>query len=411
MFIHNFNLNFKKMRKLKFGVLALLGLALTFGATSCSDDDPDYSNVTPPTVAVTHSISGRVTGIDGEGLSATVSMNGTSVTTGTDGTFVFENVAAGTYTLKAEASGKESKETSVTVNNGNSNNPVWNVTLSNKGTEINANDDGSANGGVTSETLKGNEEGEIEITLTAPAGAVEAGTQIIVTPIYSTEEAEQAAVRSIGTKAVGSTLLIGTRVSSSDASATLQKPVTLEYDVDPDIAATITAQKYVNGQWVDAEYTVEGGKVTVVADQFTSYSLLCIASLTTSVSSEAVSFSPNSWDNLYGSGDMSVSSASYSYKIGTDVPTSNSKVMAYLVEIVARAAGAGVTTVTGTYPIDVVLPVGTAMSISGKQEVITYTASALGISVSGKQYGTVSVVTSTWNRQHTGGSGGSGNVG
>lgn len=391
------------MKKFKFGVLALLGLALTFSATSCSDDDPDYSNVTPPTVAVTHSISGRVTGIDGEGLSATVSINGTSATTGTDGTFVFENVAAGTYTLKAEASGKESKETSVTVSDGDSNNPVWNVTLSNKGTEITVNADGSANGSVTSETLKDNEEGEIEMTLTAPTGAVEAGAQIIVTPIYSTDEVDQVSLRSV-TRATGSTLLIGTRVSCSNALATLQQPVKLEYDVDPDMAKTITAQKYVDGQWVDAEYTVEGGKVTVVADQFTSYSLLCIASLTTSVSSEAVSFTPDSWDNLYGSGDMSVSSASYSYKIGTDVPTSNSKVMAYLVEIVARAAGAGVTTVTGTYPINVTLPVGTAMSISGKQEVITHTASALGISVSGKQYGTVSVVTSTWNRQHTGGS-------
>lgn len=40
-----------EMRKFKkSGVLTLLGLALTFGAASCSDDDPDYSNVTPPTV-------------------------------------------------------------------------------------------------------------------------------------------------------------------------------------------------------------------------------------------------------------------------------------------------------------------------------------------------------------------------
>lgn len=58
---------------------------------------------------------------------------------------------------------------------------------------------------------------------------------------------------------------------------------------------------------------------------------------------------------------------------------------------------------TGTYPINVTLPVGTAMNISGRQEVTTLTASALGRSVSGKQYGTVSVITRTWNRQHTGG--------
>lgn len=151
-------------RFVKKGAFMLLVAGLAIGVASCSDDDPDYSNVTPPTVAVTHSISGRVTGLDGEGISATVSMNGASTATKADGTFVFENVAAGTYTLKAEASGKESKEASVTVSDGESNNPVWNVTLSNKGTEITANADGSANGGITSETLKGNEAGEIEMT-------------------------------------------------------------------------------------------------------------------------------------------------------------------------------------------------------------------------------------------------------
>ena len=398
------------MRKLlKFGVFALLGMALTFGATSCSDDNPDYSNVTPPTVAVTHSISGRVTGISGEGLSATVSMNSTSVTTNADGTFVFEDVDAGTYTLRAEASGKISKETSVTVSNsGNGMNPVWNVSLSNAGTEIAVNADGSAEGTVVSETLKNNESGEIEMTLAAPAGAVAAGNDIIVTPLYAWEEAADAALRSIATKATGSTLLIGTKVSCSDVSATLQEDLTLEYDLDAEMASTITVQKYVNGQWVDADYTVgDDGKVTVTVDQFTSYSILCNATISTSVSSEALTFNPDSWDNLYGSSDMSVASSSYTYHIGTDITTSGTnRITAYLIEILARAAGAGVTTATGTYPINVTLPVGTAMNISGEQEVTTLTASALNRSVSGKQYGTVSVVTKTWNRNHTGGNGG-----
>lgn len=395
------------MRKLlKYGVFALLGMALTFGATSCSDDDPDYSNVTPPTVAVTHSISGRVTGIDGEGLSATVSMNSTSVTTNADGTFLFEDVDAGTYTLKAEASGKISKETSVTVSSANNAvNPVWNVSLSNAGTEITANADGSAEGTVVSETLRNNEEGEIEMTLTAPAGAVAAGNEIIVTPLYSLEEAADATVRSIGTRATASTLLIGTKVSCSDASATLQEDMTLEYDVDAEMASTITAQKYVNGQWVDAVYTVVDGKVTVTVDSFTSYSLLCNATISTSTTSEALTFNPDSWDNLYGSSDMTVTSSSYTYHIGTEITSSGTnRITAYLIEILARVAGAGVTTATGTYPINVTLPVGTAMNISGEQEVTTLTASALNRNISGKQYGTVSVFTETYNRRHTGGS-------
>ena len=213
-------------------------------------------------------------------------------------------------------------------------------------------------------------------------------------------------MRAVSTRATGSALLIGTRVSCSDGSAAPRNPITLEYDVDSEMAATITAQKYVNGQWVDADYTVGAdGKVTVVADQFTSYSLLCTATITSSTTSGALSFTPNKWDNLYGSGDMSVSSASYSYKIGTEITSSGtSKITSYLIEIVARAAGAGVTTATGTYPINVTLPVGTAMNISGQQEVTTLTASALNRNVSGKQYGTVYVVTKTWNRNHTGGS-------
>mgnify|MGYP000692253768 CR=1 FL=1 len=48
---------------MKKGAFMLLVACLAMGMASCSDDDPDYSNVTPPTVAVTHSISGRVTGL------------------------------------------------------------------------------------------------------------------------------------------------------------------------------------------------------------------------------------------------------------------------------------------------------------------------------------------------------------
>lgn len=99
------------MKKLvKLGMFAFLGLALATGLVACSDDDPDYGNVTPPTVAASHSVSGRVTGMDGNGLSATVTMNGTSTQTNADGTFLFENVATGTYTLTAAADGSRRRK-------------------------------------------------------------------------------------------------------------------------------------------------------------------------------------------------------------------------------------------------------------------------------------------------------------
>ena len=116
----------------RWGMFAFLSVALCTSFVGCSDDDPDYSNVTPPTVSVSHSISGRVTGMDGNGLSATVSMNGESTQTGADGTFTFDDVDAGSYTLTASAPGKQSKETTVTVaESGSGANVVWNVSLPN----------------------------------------------------------------------------------------------------------------------------------------------------------------------------------------------------------------------------------------------------------------------------------------
>ena len=100
-------LEMENLRNLsRWGMFAFLSVALCTSFVGCSDDDPDYSNVTPPTVSVSHSISGRVTGMDGNGLSATVSMNGESTQTGADGTFTFDDVDAGSYTLTASAPGK-----------------------------------------------------------------------------------------------------------------------------------------------------------------------------------------------------------------------------------------------------------------------------------------------------------------
>lgn len=394
-------------RLAKLGMFTFLGVALATSFIGCSDDDPDYSNVTPPTVAVSHSISGRVTSMDGNGLSATVSMNGTSTQTHADGTFVFEDVATGSYTLTASATGKQTKETTVTVTeSGNGANVVWNVSLPNEGTtiEIAANGDTEAN--VTSETIEGNEEGAVTVAVTVPETAeLPAGSSIVVTPLYTLEEAE--ANTRATTRATESVMLIGTNVACTDANATLSSPIELAYDVDSEVAQSITAQKYVDGQWVDAEYTVEGGQVIVFADQFTSYTLLFGAEVTSSSTTTPLAFEQDLWDNLYGSAEMTVGSASFTYHIGTEITSSGtSKITAYLIEILARIAGAGVTTATGSYPINVTLPVGTALHVTGTQQVTTLTVSALNRSVSGRQYGDIAVVTTSYNRTHNRGTNG-----
>ena len=329
-------------------------------------------------------------------------MDGTSTQTNADGTFVFEGVAAGNHTLSASASGKQTKETTVNVSaDGNGSNVVWNVSLPNEGTTIEIATDGDTEASVTSETIKGNDKGAVTVDVTVPETALPEGSSIIITPIYTLDEVGTRA----NTRATESVVLIGTSVACTDANAVLASPIQLTYDVDAEVAQSITAQKYVDGQWVEAEFTVEGDQVTVFADQFTSYTLLFGAEVTSSSSSTALAFGQDLWDNLYGSGDVAVSSASFTYHIGTEITSSGTnRITAYLIEILARIAGANVTTATGSYPINVTLPIGTALHVTGTQQVTTLTVSALNRSVSGKQYGDVAVVTTTYNREHNGGS-------
>lgn len=385
------------------GVLALLGVALTFSATSCSDDDPDYSNVTPPTVAEVHNISGSIAGIDGKGIAgATVTMSGAAsgtATTDGNGYFVFENVKTGAYTLKAEAAGKMSKETSVNVTeNGNGKNVVWNVMLASEEsvTTVTVSENGGS-GSTTTESLENNEKAEVPVTVAAPANSLNKPATIEVSPIYSVDEV---------TRAASSTLLVGAKLSCSDNSVRIENPIDLTFNVDDVTISEVKAQKYSNGAWVDVPVsTTADGKVIIKADEFTSYGLFCDINFSVTSRNEAVVFAQSEWDNLYGSKDMSVGSVSYTYKVGMDVTTSGTNVLtALMVEAMARAFGANSYTATGNYPINVTLPVGTYLKISGSQLINTVTATAGRRSVSGTQYGDVTIAVTTANRQHTGGS-------
>ncbi len=87
---------------LKWGALGVFSMSLMMGTTACSDDDPDYSNVTPPEVAsVASTIGGIISDRSGDvivGANVTLEGNGVaakSVTTGNDGVYLFEDVKTG----------------------------------------------------------------------------------------------------------------------------------------------------------------------------------------------------------------------------------------------------------------------------------------------------------------------------
>lgn len=384
------------------GAYMLLIAGLTMGVAGCSDDDPDYDNVTPPVVEVaSNTLTGVITSLSGEGISgAKVSLGeGNSVATDANGVYLFKDVKAGTYQLKAEAEGKLSHTGTLTVADvKKAQNLVWNAALaSDVKKEVSVSADAPSEGKVETETLKGNEEAKVEVKAEIAAGTVDTDVKVIISPLYREED--------VVTRAAGETMLVGAALSCDKEGVSLKKAIELSFELDTELAGKVEVKQYKNGEWVKADSRVEDSHVVVAASEFASYGLFLGVEFSEKKSTEAVEFEQSKWDNLYGSKDMSVGEAAYTYKAGTEISTEGtvSKLTALLIEELAQRFGATATTLNGSYPINVTLPVGTMLEISGVQEEWGVSASALGKSASGTCHGNVVIEVATSNRQHTGG--------
>lgn len=388
------------------GAYMLLIAGLTMGVAGCSDDDPDYDHVTPPVVEVaSNTLTGVITSLNGEGISgAKVSLGeGNSATTDANGVYLFKDVKAGTYQLKAEAEGKLSHTGTLTVADvKKTQNLVWNAALaSDVKKEVSVSADAPSEGKVETETLKGNEEAKVEVKAEIAAGAVDtdADVKVIISPLYKEEDVVARAAR-----ATDETMLVGAVLSCNKEGASLKKAIELGFELESELAGKVEAKQYKNGEWVKVNSRIEDGRVIIAASEFASYGLFLGVEFSEKKSTEVVAFEQSKWDNLYGSKDMSVGEAAYIYKTGTEISTEGtSKLTALLVEKLAQRFGATAVTVSGSYPINVTLPVGTMLEISGVQEEWSVSASALGKSASGTRHGNVSIEVATSNREHTGG--------
>ena len=384
------------------GAYMLLIAGLTMGVAGCSDDDPDYDNVTPPVVEVaSNTLTGVITSLSGEGISgAKVSLGeGNSATTDANGVYLFKDVKAGTYQLKAEAEGKLSHTGTLTVADvKKAQNLVWNAALaSDVKKEVGVSADAPSEGKVETETLKGNEEAKVEVKAEIAAGTVDTDVKVIISPLYREED--------VVTRAAGETMLVGAALSCDKEGVSLKETIELSFELDTELAGKVEVKQYKNGEWVKADSRVEDSHVVVAASEFASYGLFLGVEFSEKKSTEAVEFEQSKWDNLYGSKDMSVGEAAYTYKVGTEISTEGtvSKLTALLIEELAQRFGATATTLNGSYPINVTLPVGTMLEISGVQEEWGVSASALGKSASGTCHGNVVIEVATSNREHTGG--------
>ncbi|MEE1222955.1 MAG: carboxypeptidase-like regulatory domain-containing protein, partial [Bacteroidaceae bacterium] len=354
-------------------------------------------------------LTGIVTTLNGDAIAnATITLGSQQATSDSTGVYLFSDVKAGTYTIKAEAEGKLAKEAELVVEQAEkSQNLVWNVSLAaDVKQEIPVSATVENKGDVETEALKDNDQAIVNVEAVVPAGAIETDegedVRVFITPIYDANV--EAEMTKAGSRADESTLLLGATLSCNKAEVTLTKPVDLGFSVDDEVAQSVEAMQLKNGEWVPVASRIEDGKVIIEANEFTSYGLFLGVTFSVGNGSEPITFEQDKWDNLYGSRNIYIRNANYTYKAGTEITTKATSVLtALLVEKLAQRFGATVSTVQGAYPLNVSLPIGTILNISGTQSKQTVSASAKGKSVSGMHYGTVTVVVTTSNRMHNGG--------
>ena len=390
----------------KGGVLMALSFGLLLGMGSCSDDDPNYDDVTPPVVETApNTVSGVVASISGSAISgATVTLQGSSeltATTDAQGLYTVENVPAGEYVMRAEAEGFLPSEGTLTVSNDANQTQkfVWNASLP---TDISVGVTASATedteGDLNTETLEGNDLATVNIQLNIPAAAVSGDNpEVKLTPLYATSAPS--------TRAASNLMLVGAALSCESENVTLNSSMELSFELNASWASELQARQLRNGEWVAVESRIEGGRVIFDADAFTSYGLFMDVDLTSSTTTQTIEFSQTNWDNLYGSSDLTVDEANYSYEVGTQISLSaNDLLSALLIEKLSQLYGSVSTTVSGQLPVGVTLPIGTQLDVTGRQEVTTVSITAFGVTMTAVRYGTVSLQAQATNRSHTGGS-------
>ncbi len=383
---------------------SLMATALLLGAglSSCHHHD-DREPVLPPEVqAAPNTLAGVVTNIAGQPVAnATVTLGQNSVKTDSKGAYVFDNVAQGKYTVSAAADGMYTASSEVNFTQASQQNLVWSVSLNRKVQQdlVITNSGEDAAGDVDSDNIPGNEEGSVNITVDVPKNTVPDNTTISIAPIYDVADA--------GTRATSETMLIGANVTCSDPNVTPANDIDVVFNLDASLVNDITVKEYdqATGNWTEVTpQTDNSGKVIVKTRKFTSFGVFLPVTVTTTSSTEDIVFAQDLFDNRNGSSNMTVDNATFTYKAGTSITSkASNKLQGLLIEQLARLFGAQVTEMNGTYPLNLTLGVGQGVLLKGTQAVNAVSVSARNTTVTGTNYGNVTVTVSSFSVDHNGG--------
>lgn len=379
-------------------------LAVAVIMTSCHHKD-DIGPAVPPTVEpAPNKVMGYVTDVAGKALAGVeITMNDINVTTGSDGYYEFDDVAPGNYDIQASATGMLTTADSFTLESSNvTQYYIWNVSLY---ADMSVEMDYMYNEGAEAETvtqaLPYNQMGEIEIDITVKAEDISEDTHLKLTPIYN----ENSILLTRNSIESGEHMLVGCVLTASNPNAKIENPIEIYFNVGSDNYSAFKAKTFENGNWVDTESRLEGEDIVVSLTDLGGVALFSNLTVTQSKQTENLQFVQSYWDNTGGASGMNVDEASFTYKSGAEFEsTPENHYQALILEYVARTLGSVNTTQkTGYYPIDVVLPIGTFLKISGKQEKNIITVSGQNTSMNVINYGTCSFEVITASQEHSGG--------
>ncbi len=380
---------------------------------SCNKHDPSYDNVTKPEVTAANStVSGYVTDYQGNPLAnASIQINGTETRTDAKGFYTYDITKEGTYDLCASYPEKfpqsavlEVASISVTQHY------TQNFRLaSSESTEIH-----EGQGSKDSETISGNElEGTITTTTTVQveASQIPEGEKLYLTPVYSQEDAEYLINLKGGNTHTEYRILAGTAIHCSDPDFTeLKSPARVILNACKEVQGLVDLKMYnkEDDEWYPIEYESFDDRIEFNAVKLTVYAIFSLINITIEESSAPITdFKPQDfWDNYTGANTIHVDAVDFTRQAGynLDAKQGVDQLRALLLEKLAQDYGLGkAQTINETYNLNVDLPVGTAMSISGYQKCLHVTYEKNGKSVYADIYDNTVVTPKTYNRVHTGG--------
>lgn len=395
------------------GASAFLTILLT--CFSCTAHDPSFENVERPEINVEKSvITGLVTDFQGNALAdAIVAVNGKEIRTDKSGMYRCQIAEAGEYELSASYPEKITKKATVTVPSVEiTQNFIRNFILPAYRTVTITTDETEEQ----TETIPDNEpEGTVTVTanIVIDETQLPEGAYLTLTPVYSRQEGEDMAA--VQTRApsvkVENKMLVGAVIACSDPTVTeLAEEAKMRFNVDKEVQSVTKLLMFdlKSKNWVEHPYESYDGEIVFEVKQLTTYGIFGDVNVSIEETSKPISdFKPQAyWDNFYGKDVIHVGEISYTTKLGLilDRRQGVDQLRALLLEKLAQDYGLGSEQdVPATYNVNVDLPVGIALEITGSQNFQSIKYEMNGKSVHADVCGTSSVSGKTYNRIHTGG--------